>query len=246
MLCEMPDLPRHLQLLWNEGVSKRPGRRPSLSIHEIGCAAVDIADKNGLSAVTMKEVAKSLGISAMGLYRYVDSWESLLEVMVESAATDPPLDITDPAVDWREGAHRWAHYFADGIRLHPWILDLPNGADLAPTPKALAWVDAGLRCLAGAGLSPAATLTALLCLDGVIRGAFRQSQAASTAGRTSSRGAEYALATGALVAERFPALVSCATELAVANPDVLTTATLDSAINFVLDGIEAERARSRD
>lgn len=242
----MPELPRHLQLLWHEGPPKRPGRLPSLSIHEIGRAAVDIADENGLSAVTMKAVAENLGLSTMGLYRYVDSREALLEVMIESAATDPPPDITDPAIGWREGAQRWAHYFAEGIRSHPWTLDLPDGTDLAPTPKALAWVDVGLRSLAGAGLSPAASLTALLCLDGVIRGAFRQSRAASATGRSSSRGAEYALATSALVAERFPTLLSCATELAGANPDVLTTASLDSAINFVLDGIEAEHSRLRD
>lgn len=246
MLSHMSDMPRHLQLLWDAGTSTRPGRQPSLSIHEIGCVAVDIADAGGLSAVTMKNVAESLGLSTMGLYRYVDSRDSLLEVMIESAATEPPADITDPETGWREATHRWAHYFADGIRLHPWTLDMPAGTDLAPTPKALAWVDAGLRCLAGAGLPPAATLTALLCLDSVVRGAFRQSRAASAAGRSTSRGAEYVLATGALVAERFPALLAHAADLTAANPDAISTATLDSTINFVLDGIEAESARHRD
>lgn len=245
MLCGMPALPRHLQLLWGSETSTRPGRQPLLSIHEIGRVAVDIADSDGLSAVTMKAVAGGVGLSTMGLYRYVDSRESLLEVMVESAATEPPTDITDPEIDWREAARRWAHYFADGIRLHPWTLNLPAGTDLAPTPKALAWVDAGLCSLSRAGLSPADALTALLCLDSVIRGAFRQSQAAAAVGGSTSRGAEYALATGALVAERFPAIVSCAADLAKANPDALVAATLDSAINFVLDGVEAERLRPR-
>lgn len=246
MLCAMSDLPRHLQLLWDVETSTRPGRQPVLSIHEIGHVAVGIADSDGLSAVTMKAVAEGVGLSTMGLYRYVDSRESLLEVMIESAATEPPADITDSGIDWREAARRWAHYFAHGIRLHPWTLNLPAGTDLAPTPKALAWVDAGLRCLMRAGLSPADALTALLCLDSVIRGAFRQSQSASAGGGSTSRGAEYALATGTLIAERFPALLSCAADLGRANPDALTSATLDSAINYVLDGVEAERARSRD
>ena len=246
MLFPMSALPRHLQLLWGAETSTRPGRQPLLSIHDIGRVAVDIADRDGLSAVTMKAVAGELGLSTMGLYRYVDSRESLLEVMTESAATDPPADLTDSGIGWREAAHRWAHYFAEGIRLHPWTLDLPAGTDLAPTPRALAWVDVGLRCLAGAGLPSAATFTALLCLDGVIRGAFRQSRTASAAGRATSRGVEYALATNALVAERFPALLAHAGELTSAKPDTLSTAMLDSAINLVLDGIEAERARPRD
>ena len=237
----MSALPRHLQLLWDVGAPTRPGRQPSLSIHDIGRAAVDIADRGGLAAVTMKAVAGNLGLSTMSLYRYVDSREALLEVMIESAATYPPADLTDPGISWREATHRWAHYFAEGIRLHPWTLDLAAGTDLAPTPKALAWVDVGLRCLAGAGLRPAETLTALLCLDGVIRGAFRQSRTASAAGRSTARGIEYTLAASALVAERFPGLVAHAADLTAADPDALSTAVLDSAINLVLDGVEAGR-----
>lgn len=246
MLSVMSALPRHLQLLWGQAPSTRPGRQPFLSIHEVGRAAVGIADREGLSAVTMKAVAGKLGMSTMGLYRYVDSRDSLLEVMVESAATDPPARLADPGLGWREATRLWAHYFAEGIRLHPWTLDLPVGSDLAPTPRALAWVDAGLHCLAGAGLPSASNLNALLCLDGVIRGAHRQARTASTAGASNSRGVEYTAAANALVAERFPTLLAHAADLAAADPDALSTAMLDSAITLVLDGIEAERVRTRD
>lgn len=245
MLDSMSALPRHLEILWRAEPSARPGRQPQLSIYEVGRAAVDIADRGGLSAVTMKAVAGKLGLSTMGLYRYVDSRDSLLEVMIESAATEPPSDLTAPGVDWRDATQRWAHYFAEGIRSHPWTLDLPMGTDLAPTPKALAWVEVGLRCLSGAGLPPAANLTALLSLESVIRGAYRQSLAASSAGISSSRGSEYALAASALIAERFPTVVAHSDDLAAAKPDKLSTTMLDSAITLVLDGIEAERARSQ-
>ena len=61
----------------------RPGPAPSLTIPTIAAAAVDLADARGLPAVTMRSLAAALGVSAPGLYRYIDARDELLGHMVD-------------------------------------------------------------------------------------------------------------------------------------------------------------------
>ncbi len=49
-------------------------------------AAVDLADAEGLPAVSMARVAEALGYSPMALYRYVESKDELLVLMADAAA----------------------------------------------------------------------------------------------------------------------------------------------------------------
>ena len=77
-----PELPRYLQLLWDREPEGRRGPKPGRTIQEIGAAGVVVADRDGLDGVSMKSVAAELGMTPMSLYRYVDSKEQLLEVML--------------------------------------------------------------------------------------------------------------------------------------------------------------------
>ena len=77
-MTESDDLPRVLQLLWGLDAPGRRGPKPALSLHQIGAAAVRIADAEGLGAVSMSRVAGELGYTTMSLYRYVESKDDLL------------------------------------------------------------------------------------------------------------------------------------------------------------------------
>jgi AcrR family transcriptional regulator len=48
-------------------------------------ARTDLADRDGLEAVTMRRVAASLGVGAMTLYTYVPGKAELLDLMLDSA-----------------------------------------------------------------------------------------------------------------------------------------------------------------
>lgn len=48
-----------------------------MSLSQIVETAIDIADKEGLSAVSMNRIASSLGFTAMSLYRYISSKDDL-------------------------------------------------------------------------------------------------------------------------------------------------------------------------
>lgn len=59
------------------------GRTAQIDRTAILRAALKVADEHGLDAVTMQNVAKRLGVTAMALYRHVDDKADLLDGMVE-------------------------------------------------------------------------------------------------------------------------------------------------------------------
>jgi AcrR family transcriptional regulator len=168
-MTDVPELPARLALTW--GVAERPERVPrrELSIERIVSAAVEIADAEGLGAVSMARVAKSLGFTTMSLYRYVTSKDDLLILMQELAfdVEFPPAH--DPA-DWRAEMREWALFTLAVYRRHPWVLDVPiTGAPM--TPNNLRAADAGLRALRSASLPDAAKVATILLVNGYTRNA---------------------------------------------------------------------------
>lgn len=59
---------------------------------------MQLADQQGLAAVTMQSVADRLGVTPMALYRHVANKADLLDGVVESILLEVPLP--DPAADW--------------------------------------------------------------------------------------------------------------------------------------------------
>ena len=95
-------LPAEIALLWGLREAPRRGRKPSLTVQDVTRAAIEVADAEGLGAVSMARVAKQLGNSTMALYRYVESKESLLKLMADAALDEPDPD----AVVGRTGSFR--------------------------------------------------------------------------------------------------------------------------------------------
>jgi AcrR family transcriptional regulator len=68
-------LPRYLQQLWGHDTGRRRGPKPTLTLEEIGRAAVAVVGREGLDAVSMKSMAAHLSVSTISLHRYLD-WSS--------------------------------------------------------------------------------------------------------------------------------------------------------------------------
>src|ERR1051325_5560764 len=76
------------------------GGRPAERIRaEITAAAVELADREGLEAVSMRRVASVLGTGAASLYRYVATRDDLLDLMTDSTASEYHLPA--PTGDWQ-------------------------------------------------------------------------------------------------------------------------------------------------
>lgn len=148
-MAEETELPAEVALLWGRRETRR-GPKPTLTAEDITRAAIEVADAEGLSAVSMARVAAQLGNSTMALYRHVRSKHELLALMSDAALETPP----DPSdgTDWRTGLTQWARHVLAMYRKHPWYAQLPIGGPPIG-PHNLEWLDLALRSLAGTALT---------------------------------------------------------------------------------------------
>ena len=161
------ELPRGVALAWGVAADPQRGPKREMSVERIVDAAIEIADADGIAAVSMSAVAGRLGYTPMSLYRYVTAKDDLILLMSEAATGLPPESIRE-ADGWR--ARLTAIFDAQvGIYLrHPWILDIP--IDGSPTtPNTAAWMDAGLEALEGTTLDGDERIGALLLVTGQVR-----------------------------------------------------------------------------
>ena len=72
--------------IWARPEPRSRGQRAALSRAEIARVALDIADKEGLDAVSIRRLARELSSGAMSLYHYFDTRDELLDLMGDTVA----------------------------------------------------------------------------------------------------------------------------------------------------------------
>jgi AcrR family transcriptional regulator len=87
-------------------------------------AAIAIADREGLEALTMRRVAEQLGAGTMSLYWYVRSKDELIELMRDEVAGEHTLQ---PSGDWRSDLARFARDTRAMFLRHPWLASVAFG-----------------------------------------------------------------------------------------------------------------------
>ncbi|WP_238165352.1 TetR/AcrR family transcriptional regulator [Kribbella caucasensis] len=169
---ESSELPADVALMWGLRDERRRGPKPSLTAEDITRAAIELADAEGLGAVSMARVAERLGNSTMALYRHVKSKDELLVLMTDAALERPePLP---EGVDWRTGLTFWAAGVLTAVRKHRWYASLPISGPPAG-PNNLAWFDSALGALAGTGLTEEAKVGVVMGLMTYVQGEIRLS-----------------------------------------------------------------------
>ena len=235
-----PDLRRRSELLWEDRSRPTRGPKPSLTPDEVVQAAIDIADEEGLAALTMQAVSARLGFTTMAVYRYFPSKEALYDAIVDAGMGLPPAP-QEPRGDWRAELTAWAHAKRAMLCSRPWLAELPFVA--APHgPNWLAWLEAVVDSLSATTLSEADKGQVLSILDGYTRGA---SDTAISLARARARGIserEWAAAVGADLGRaigdpRFPKFAALISAPPEARPRTLEE-SFDFGLQRVLDGIE--------
>jgi AcrR family transcriptional regulator len=223
-------LPRALEILWRGAPAVR--RSPGLSRERIVAAAIELADADGLGALSMARLAERLGCGTMSLYRHVANKDELVTFM-SSAGPGPPPAPSDRA-DWRGALSDWAVGLWDLYHRHPWILQTAASGPPAD-PGQLAWLDAGLAALGSTALAERDKLAAVMAVLHFVRGAAALNMEAADV-----EGPEYsALLRRLLDAERFPALAA-ALEDGVFDRADDDPADFRSGLRQLLDGIAAK------
>ena len=118
-----------------------PPTRPALTRTRVLRAALDLVDREGVDALTMRRLGRELGVEAMSLYGYVDSKEDLVEGVVELIFGQMPLSCPGPAL---AGPHPAAcGHLPHGAADHPNAVRLVAGRPLV-TEGTAAFVDSAL------------------------------------------------------------------------------------------------------
>lgn len=239
----MTDDPTNLvRLLWGPGPQPRRGPKPALTLDGIARTGTEIADAEGLGAVSMQRVAEQLGKTKMSLYRYLPGKAELIAVMVETALDDAP---EGGEGDWRARLTAWSYGLVEMFRRHPWLLEATVGPRLMG-PKELGWMERALSALDGTGLTGAERMDAVVLLTSHVRGIALQSRAAAP---FSAPEAQLLAALGTVLRDHgadYPHLAA-ATASSVRSGTQGQDQALEFGLDRILDGLEvliAERARS--
>jgi AcrR family transcriptional regulator len=142
-------------------------RRVRLNKDRVLRAAVALADKAGIEALSMRKLAEDLGVVPMALYKHVASKEELLDGMIDIVVgeIDPPAS----DVSWKTTIRQRILSARRSLQRHPWAAAaIESRAD--PSPVMLAYIDSMIGILRAGGFSPDLTHHALHALGSRLYG----------------------------------------------------------------------------
>ncbi|MEU8175022.1 GntR family transcriptional regulator [Microbispora hainanensis] len=234
-----------------EAARRRPaaGAERELTRERVVRAAIEIADAEGLTALSMRGVAARLGVAAMSPYRYVGGKDDLILLMADTAFGELGYP-ADPPEGWRErleiaGRALWATF-----RRHPWLAQLsPLGRPL-PLPGLTAHADWVLGALDGLGLDPATVLDVHILLYSHVQGLAinleREAQIAAATGLSEDQWMDVqGPALSAIAGSgRYPAFVKVIGDLGEDGYDFRLDGLFELGMRLLLDGVACLVERS--
>lgn len=240
----LAELRRSLALLWGAVPESTRGPRPGLTVERIVGAAIRLADAQGLTALSMRNLASALEVGTMTLYRYVPGRAELVALMVEQV--QGPGEPLDEGLGWRERVTAHARGEWELYRRHPWVLQMEQGRPLLG-PRAMEATEIALRAYDGTGLSPRERVSMVLLVSsfvsGLARGGVESTTAAAVTGISDEEWwgahAPY-MDTG--VTDRYPLLVEAGNTGAWEHEAQETY--FAEGLERILDGIEMRVGRS--
>jgi len=130
-------------------------------------AAVDLADREGINALSMRKLGQEVGVEAMSLYNHVRNKEELLNGMIDIVFGEIDLPAAD--AEWSAAMRQRAISARQALKRHPWAIGLMESR-AQPGPATLRHHDSVLRNLRTAGFSVELAAHAYSVLDSYIYG----------------------------------------------------------------------------
>jgi AcrR family transcriptional regulator len=141
--------------------------RPRLNRQIVLQTALELADRDGIDALTMRKLAQELAVEAMSLYHHVANKVQLQDGMIDLVFAQ--IDLPNKQHDWKSAMRDRAISALKVLIAHPWAVGLMESGS-APGPANLRHHNAVLACLRANGFSVAATAHAYSLLDSYIYG----------------------------------------------------------------------------
>jgi AcrR family transcriptional regulator len=215
----------------------RPAKAP-LSEQAVVDAALAIAKKEGLAAVTMRRVAAELDTGPASLYVYVSNRDELLHAMLSRVAADIPRVEPDPK-RWREQLFDLLDAFRVALEAHPGLSKVLPGVPVV-TESSLASIENLLGLLVAGGIEPQEAAWACDILMLIVTATASEADVRAAVGHTFDADfVEQMRSTfAAAPADRYPNVASHAAELVAGDGDD----RFRFSIETFLDGLVAGSA----
>jgi AcrR family transcriptional regulator len=149
-------------------LSPAPGRHPRFDRDIIAKGALEIADSDGIDAVSMRRVATHIGAGTMTLYYYVRTKDDLLALMFDAIIGELLVAPNQLGTTWREGFTQIARQTRKGILAHPWAPEAMRGPQIGP--NALQYLEQALSVSAKTGQEIMAQLEIISTIDDFVFG----------------------------------------------------------------------------
>lgn len=214
-----------------------PTTRSPLTRAKVLATAVDLADRIGTDALTMRKLAEALDVKPMSLYHHVANKEAILDGMIDVVfgEIDPP-----PAeLPWRDAMAHRCRSARRVLRRHPWATPLMESRT-SPGEPTLGHHDSVLARLIDAGLPMPLVAHAYAVLDAFVYGfAIQEASLPFDAGEDLAEFAEDLIDP---LAEQFPHLATF-TAQHVMQPGYDFGDSFEFGLALILDGLEAAAQR---
>ncbi|MEV8639032.1 TetR/AcrR family transcriptional regulator [Streptosporangium sp. NPDC051023] len=205
-------------------------------------AAIRVADRGGVAAITMRRVAQELGVEAMSLYHHVPNKDAILDGVIDVVFAAITLPSTE-CDDWRDAIRVRASSARVVLSQHSWALGLMDSRR-NPGPATLRHHDAVLGVLREAGFTLPMAAHAVSLIDSYIGGFVLQEanlpvttpdDVEEVAGGILER----------LPVDELPYLTEMIVDYAL-RPGYDHTSEFSYGLDLILDELEARRRQSLD
>lgn len=206
--------------------------RGTLNREAIAAAALELLDRDGLDAFSMRRLADELGVGTMTLYGYFRSKTELLDAVIDASVSDAGLRVEGT---WRERAGTLARAMRAYLERHPALVQIRLREPMT-RPRQFRVTEQAVRALVDAGLPRDEAARAFRLLFTYVFGSVAFSPDASA----DAARAQIRTSLAALPPDEYPLLSSMVDEaVAAAAGDE----QFDFGLELILDGIEARAAK---
>ena len=215
------------------GVPTETQRGTVTTREEVARAALELADRDGIDALSMRRLAEVLGVGTMTLYGYFRSKSELLNGVVDAAVDDrEELPTLGP---WRECLREVVLTARRSMLRHPSLVEIRMRQPVL-RPEALRFAETTMTILTGAGMERAEAARSFRLLFTFVFGYA----ALSPAGAEEEAASSARAALASLPPADYPALTTAVDEAAAAMGG---EETFTFGLDLILDGIAARIGR---
>ena len=197
-------------------------------------AALRVMDEEGLEAVSMRRVARDVGVEAMSLYHHVEDKEDLLDGICEHIMAG--FEFPDLGDDWVENCKRGARAWRRLLQSHPAVMRLfAEQRGPIRSIDSMRPTEFALRILRDSGLSDRDTAQAFHAFGGYIQG-FVMMELGSIAGGSDEIHLKAHAELAAALPDEFAVLQAVSPYFAECDPDE----QFEFGLDLLIRGLEAK------